>query len=111
VLLDMQRGGAVATMDASKLTARRTAAISALAARQLARSDASTLVVVGAGHLAPYMAEGHASVRPIRNILVWARNPEKAAICVEEIRRRLPDPKVEVAHSLATAVAGADIVS
>ncbi|HEY0942082.1 MAG TPA: hypothetical protein VGE08_18475 [Steroidobacter sp.] len=111
VLLDMKHGGAVATMDASKLTARRTAAISALAARHLARSDASTLVIVGAGHLAPYMAEGHASVRPIRNILVWARNPDKATRCADEIRRRLPEPRVEVARNLATAVAEADIVS
>lgn len=111
VLLDMKRGGAVATMDASKLTARRTAAVSALAARQLARSDASTLLIVGAGHLAPYMAEGHASIRPIRNILVWARNPDKAARCVDEIRRRLPDLKSEVAGDLAKVVAEADIVS
>lgn len=111
VLLDMKQGGAVATMEASKLTARRTAAISALAARQLARSDASTLLVVGSGHLAPYMAEGHASVRPIRNISVWARNPDKAARCADEIRRRLPNPTVEVARNLATAVAEADIVS
>src|SRR5690606_18261253 len=111
VLLDMKHGGAVATMDASKLTARRTAAISALAARQLARSDASTLLVVGAGHLAPYMAEGHASVRPIRNVLVWARNGDKAARCADEVRGRLPDASVEVARNLATAVAEADIVS
>jgi ornithine cyclodeaminase/alanine dehydrogenase-like protein (mu-crystallin family) len=111
VLLDMTQGGAVATMDASQLTARRTAAISALAARQLARGDASTLLIVGAGHLAPYMAEGHASIRPIRNIRVWARNPDKAARCIEEVRRRLPDLSSEVAHDLASAVAEADIVS
>jgi ornithine cyclodeaminase len=111
ILLDMKNGGAVATMDASKLTARRTAAISALAARQLARSDASTLLIVGAGHLPPYLAEAHASVRPIRNILVWARDPDKAARCAEEIRRRLPGLTIEVARRLAPAVAEADIVS
>ena len=111
VLLDMQRGGAVATMDASKLTARRTAAISALAARQLARSDASSLVIVGAGHLAPYLAEAHASIRPIRNILVWARDVDKAARCADEIRRRLPGLTIDVARRLGPAVAEADMVS
>lgn len=111
VLLDMKKGGAVATMEASELTARRTAAVSALAARQLARSDASTLVMLGAGHLVPYLAEGHASVRPIRKILVWARDADKAARCADKIRRRLPGLTIEVARDLASAVAEGDIVS
>ena len=111
VLLDMQRGGALATMDASELTARRTAAISALAARHLARTDASTLVVVGAGHLAPYMAEAHAAIRPIRKVLVWARDANKATRCAEQIGRRLPEQTVAVVRDLASAVEEGDVIS
>lgn len=52
LLFSATTGALLATMDGSELTARRTAAASALAARYLARKEASRLVVVGAGRMA-----------------------------------------------------------
>jgi ornithine cyclodeaminase/alanine dehydrogenase-like protein (mu-crystallin family) len=60
------------------LTVWRTAAASALAARFLARADASRMLMVGAGALAPYLIRAHASVRPIREVMIWNRNPAGA---------------------------------
>lgn len=65
-------------LDGATLTARRTAAASALAARHLARPDAERLFVVGAGVMAHALIEAHTAVRPIREVLVWARRAEAA---------------------------------
>ncbi|MEJ1157388.1 ornithine cyclodeaminase family protein [Prosthecomicrobium sp. N25] len=109
VLLSGVTGEPLAVLDGTRLTLRRTAAASALAARHLARPDASRLVMVGAGALAPHLIEAHASVRPIREVLVWNHRPEKA----EALAARLDGRpwRVTATRDLAAAVAGADIVS
>ena len=71
-------GAPIATLDGTRLTAWRTAAASALAARYLARTDAKRLLIVGAGAVAPFLARAHASVRPIEAIAVWNHRPEGA---------------------------------
>ena len=78
LLHEAATGRPLALMDGTMLTLRRTAAASALAADALARKDASRLVVVGTGALAPHLAEAHAAMRPIRRIDVWGRDPAKA---------------------------------
>ena len=52
LLIEQKTGAAVAMMDGGEITRRRTAAASALAADYLARKDASTMTMVGAGALA-----------------------------------------------------------
>jgi ornithine cyclodeaminase/alanine dehydrogenase-like protein (mu-crystallin family) len=79
LLIDNATGTPVVAMDGTQLTRMRTAAASALAADYLARPDAATLVIVGAGALAPHFLHAHASVRPIRKVIVCARAPDKAA--------------------------------
>lgn len=111
VLFAVEDGRMLATMDASELTGRRTAAVSALASRQLSRSESSRLLLCGSGHMIPYLAEAHAAVRPITHVAVWARNPLKAMNAVQRIVSRLPDVTVEVAADLDRAVASSDIVS
>ncbi|MFY0990659.1 ornithine cyclodeaminase family protein [Halomonas sp. C05BenzN] len=77
LLSEGAHGRPLACLDGSELTRRRTAAASALAARELAREDAGTLLVVGTGRLAPMVIEAHAAVRPIRRVRVWGRNTGK----------------------------------
>ncbi|MEE4161702.1 MAG: ornithine cyclodeaminase family protein [Woeseiaceae bacterium] len=77
-LLDGASGQPLALLDGAMLTARRTAAASALAADYLARRDAATLLVLATGVLAPHLVEAHAAVRPLKKVLVWGRNPDKA---------------------------------
>ena len=69
LLMSTESGETLAVMDATRLTAWRTAAASALASRYLSRPDASRLLMVGAGTLAPFLVRAHASVRPIREVL------------------------------------------
>ena len=110
-LFDLATGAPLAVIDAEELTARRTAAVSALAARALARPDASRLLLLGSGHLVPYLAEAHSAVRAITDIRIWARDPAKAQRAAERIRARLPGTSVHAVNDLQDHVAKADIVS
>src|SRR5579885_3366394 len=109
LLMDARTGRPLALLDAPALTARRTAAASALAASYLARPDCERLLMVGAGTLASHLVEAHASVRPIRNVLVWSRNPDKAARLAQRLDRR--SLKVAATQDLEGDVRGAHIVS
>lgn len=108
VLSEGEHGQPLACLDGSELTRRRTAAASALAARELARTDAETLLVVGTGKLAPMVIEAHAAVRRIRRVLVWGRNPEKAERLADAYRDRFDSVAVT---DLAAASAEADVIS
>jgi ornithine cyclodeaminase/alanine dehydrogenase-like protein (mu-crystallin family) len=68
VLLDGQRGSLLAIMDSIEITARRTAAATALAARHLARQDSGTLGIVGCGVQARYHIDALRDVLPIRHV-------------------------------------------
>jgi ornithine cyclodeaminase len=74
LLLSTESGETLAILDATRLTVWRTAAASALAARYLARLDTTRMLMVGAGALAPFLIRAHASVRPIREVMVWNRS-------------------------------------
>ena len=96
--------------SATLLTRIRTAGASALAARYLVPQNASTLLVIGTGALAPWMAEAHAGVKEYARVRVWGRNGEKAEATAAEVGRRLGQP-VEVAEDLETAVREADVIT
>ena len=102
-------GEPLALIDGQALTLWRTAAASALAASYLARHDSSRLLMVGAGALAPFLIEAHATVRPIGEVLIWNRNADRA----ERLAARLGGQRYLVAatQDLEAAVRGADIVS
>jgi ornithine cyclodeaminase len=108
LLLDGRTGEPLALMDGPALTARRTAAASALAASYLARPDCERLLMIGTGALAPHLVEAHASTHPIRNVLVWGRDPQKAARLAHRLDRRTL--KVAATEDLAGAVRGAHII-
>jgi ornithine cyclodeaminase len=109
VLMSGSTGEIQANIDGGELTARRTAAASALAASFLAREDAHTLVIAGTGRLCANLAEAHCAVRPIRRVLVWGRNRDHARAAAGRIR--LAGVTAEAVPDLAAAVQAADIVS
>jgi len=108
LLCDGRTGEQLALFDGPALTARRTAAASALAASYLARPDSERLLMIGTGALASHLVEAHASVRPIHNVLIWGRDPDKAARLARRLDRR--QMKVAPAGNLEQAVRGAHII-
>ncbi len=109
LLLSAETGETLAVIDATRLTAWRTGAASALASRYLSRADASRLLMVGAGALAPHLVAAHASVRPIREVALWNRSPDRARALAGTLAARGLD--VSIAGDLEAAVRRADIVS
>lgn len=109
MLLDRQTGTPLAILDGPEITARRTAAASALAARYLARDNASHLLMVGTGVLAPHLIRSHCAVRPITHVSVWGRNRAKAEAIVASFVD--DDIAVQAVDDLEAAVANADIIS
>lgn len=79
LLLDGGTGTPRAQLDGTALTLRRTAAASALAADFLARADSAVHLMVGTGALAPHLVAAHRTTRPIRQTVIWGRDPAKAA--------------------------------
>ena len=108
-LLSGETGEPLAVIDGRVLTAWRTAAASALAATFLARADASHLVMIGAGALAPHLIAAHAAVRPIRKVTLWNRTRRRADELAVRLGRQ--DLALAVADDLEAAVRAADIVS
>ncbi len=109
LLFDATNGRPRALLDGGELTLRRTGAASALASRYLSSPDASRLLMVGTGHLAPHLIESHALVRPIREVRIWGRRPERARALAASLTRA--DLRVECAADLEAATRWADIVS
>ena len=86
-LFDGDTGEPKANIDGTALTLRKTAADSALGSRLLSRTDSATLLMVGAGALAPHRIAAHQAARPsLRRVLVWNRTPHHRDSLVEALR-------------------------
>jgi ornithine cyclodeaminase len=109
-LFDARTGVPLARMDGMAITTRRTVAASALAADFLAREDARTLLVVGAGRLARWVPAAMRAMRPgLDRVLVWNHRPA-AAVDLAQTWRDEGLPATAVTD-LASAVQQSDIVS
>lgn len=109
LLFETERGRLLAVMDASSITAIRTAAVSGVATRALAVSDASTLALLGSGVQAATHLDAVALVRPLRRVRVWSRDPAHVARFVEAARARHPFD-ILAAATPREAVSDADVV-
>jgi len=78
MLMSGQTGETLAILDASSVTALRTAAVTGLATSLLANPEADTLTLLGAGHQAEWQLEAVAAVRPLKKVFVVTRNIENA---------------------------------
>ncbi len=109
MLFETVHGSPVAIVDASEITAIRTAAASGVATRLLAREDASTLGVIGSGVQAKTHIEAMAAVRALRQVKVYSRNPARRERLSERAGTELGIP-VTAVESAQLAVEGADII-
>ena len=107
LLFDGETGELRALLDASAVTAIRTAAVSAVATRALAREDARELAILGSGVQARAHLEAMAKVRPFDRARVWSRTPEHARAFAEGAGAPFP---VDPVASAEAAVRGADVV-
>jgi ornithine cyclodeaminase len=110
VLFSGETGIPLAILDAGALTARRTAAASALASRYLSRPDSRILFVIGTGRVARQLAAAHCAVRPVEEVRIWGRNAVYAQDAADAASRETGIPCVCV-PDVETGAADADIIS
>ena len=96
-------------LDNGFLTELRTGAAGAIAAQLLARADARTVAIIGAGSQARYQLEALLGVRPIENVRIASRSTERARLFAAEVEARHA-LSVRLCESVQDAVRGADIV-
>ena len=108
-LFSRENGELLALMNASAITAIRTAAVSAVATRILARESAEQLAIIGAGVQARTHLAALAHVRPIKRARVVARTFEHARELVSEMQSQFAFPIDAVANN-EDAVRGADLI-
>jgi len=109
VLLDPMTGELLAIMDGRFITEARTAAVSAVSTKHLARGDASRLAIIGSGIQARSHLEAIGMVRTLRDVRVWSPTPDHRSAFVREMRPRV-DASIVAAASARDAVDGADLV-
>ncbi|TWD53185.1 ornithine cyclodeaminase [Agrobacterium vitis] len=109
LLTSGKTGEMLALVDGGVLTARRTAAASALASSYLSRDDASHMLMVGTGRLSLRLIEAHSTVRPLRQISIWGRNAANAEATAAQARAK--GFNAEAISSLEDAARQADIIS
>jgi ornithine cyclodeaminase len=109
LLFESGRGRLLAVIDATSVTAVRTAAVSALATRLLARKDAGDLALVGSGVQARTHLEAMGLVRTLRRVRVASKSLDRARSFAERegARRGIP---VTPCATVREAVEGADVI-
>jgi len=107
---DVENGLPLAVMDCVWITAKRTGAASAVAARRLARPESSVMGMLGCGVQGQSHAEAFTETFPLKKILAYDKDPESARRYAAAMTRQL---KVEVVavKTPREAVSGCDIVA
>ena len=108
LLFDTEYGRLIGILDASTITALRTAAVTAVATRLLARADSRTLALLGAGVQAETHLESIGLVRPIDEVRVWSRSGDRAHRFAEKFTAA--GTRIVVSPTAREAVDGADVV-
>jgi ornithine cyclodeaminase len=109
MLFDAAVGRPLAIVDATVITAIRTAAVSGVATKLLARPEAADLAILGSGTQARTHLAAMLLARPIRRVRVWSRTPAHAARFAEAEGGR-HGRVIEATGSARDAVDGADLI-
>ncbi|MYH54745.1 MAG: ornithine cyclodeaminase [Acidimicrobiia bacterium] len=114
VLFDPMTGEEQAAITGNALTWFKTACDSALASSYLADRNARTMLMVGAGAMAPHLIRAHTATCPsIKKIRIWNRTQARAEVLASELGEDLPTGVTDlgIATDLAEAVQEADLIS
>jgi len=109
LLFNATTGEPLAILNASEITAIRTAAVSAVATKALAREEAAILAVIGSGVQARSHLEAISCVRTLTHVRVASRNIQHARRFAEEMDGLYPFP-IEAVNSVEIAVRGAQLI-
>ena len=111
VLFEGKNGTPLACLDGTALTWLKTAADSALGSKLLSRGDIRSMLMIGAGQMAPHLVSAHCEIRPsIERVRVWNRSTDKAEELCATLSARFPQIDFGVETDVETGVRAADLV-
>lgn len=109
LLFDTGNGSLLSVMDATSITTIRTAAVSGVATRALAKKDAKSLAILGAGVQGHSHLDAMFAVRKFQDVRIWSRNAKNAQT-LADIARDKYGAKAAVSSTAKNAVAEADVI-
>ena len=110
MLFDRQTGVPLALVDGTSVTYWRTAAISALASQLLSNENSQQLLLFGSGNLAPFLIQAHLTVRPIKEVIIAARNAAKIDQLILTMQQQYPQVNFRRSQQVNDEVASSNII-
>ena len=110
LLFNRSDGVPLAMIDGTSVTLWRTAAVSALASRFLARADSQTMLLLGTGNLAIPLVNAHLAEHTLSQIFLWGRSKEKVSVLKQSLMLLHPQVHFITVNDLPECVALVDIV-
>jgi len=110
LLYRRDNGVPLAWVEGSSVTCWRTAAVSALASRYLARPDSRTLLLLGSGRLALPLLQAHLAEHDLQKLLLWGRNQAAVSQLCRKVQQLYPRLQVQVVQDINEACQQADII-
>ena len=111
VLFEGTHGTPVACLDGTALTWMKTATDSALGSKLLAREDIETMLMIGAGQMAPHLVGAHCELRPsLRRVYIWNRTADKAETLAGSLSARFPAIDFVATGEIEAAAREADLI-
>ena len=111
ILFEAVNGSPVACLDGTALTWLKTASDSALGSKLLSREDIESMLMIGAGQMAPHLLSAHCEVRPsLKRVQVWNRTAEKARQLCIEMKQKFPSIDFSAVDEIEAAAREADLI-
>jgi len=111
LLFEGVNGSPVACLDGTALTWLKTATDSALGSKLLSRDDIESMLMIGAGQMAPHLVRAHCQVRPsLRRVQIWNRTLDKAQALCAQLTADFPDLEFSPCADLEKSARAADLI-
>ena len=111
VLFEGKNGSPIACLDGTALTYIKTATDSALGSKLLSRENTRSMLMIGAGKMAPHLVSAHCEIRPsIERVQIWNRTPDKAEALCAELAARFTQIEFSAITDVEAGVREADLI-
>ena len=111
ILFEGANGTPIACLDGTALTWIKTASDSALGSRLLSRENIESMLMIGAGQMAPHLVSAHCEVRPsLKQVNIWNRTGDKAAALCTSLSDRFPQINFSPVSEVEASAREADLI-
>jgi len=111
ILFEGINGTPIACIDGTALTWLKTASDSALGSQLLSRGDIESMLMIGAGQMAPHLVSAHCEIRPsLKQVKIWNRTPDKASRLCDSLAGKFPGIRFTPVADIESGARQADLI-